>query len=330
MSLQHLLGLVDALREPRLDLAVILERGDRLRRHRVHRVGADQLLDVDHVAVVRVLRRRRGPEAALRARALRGQPLPALAAEPLLVEPVRELRVGDRRACRAARAPAAVPIASSRLSPSVSTRETKKLATDATFDGSPPASTSRSSPRMYASITSACRSQREDQRHVDVAAARDHLLDRAEAGLRGRDLDVEVGPVAQLVEALRLGDRALLVVREVGVDLPRDVAVRARRVASQTGRSRSHASTTSSWLRPMKISRGSSVSLQQLAQLLVVGAAVRDRLLEDRGVRGDADDGVVAHEAPRARRCGACRARGSRSRRSGRARRGGADGNHGH
>ena len=65
------------------DLAVILERLDRLDRHRVHGVRPDQLLDVHHVAVVRVLRRGRGPEAALRRRALRGERLPALAGEDL-------------------------------------------------------------------------------------------------------------------------------------------------------------------------------------------------------------------------------------------------------
>jgi hypothetical protein len=35
--------------------------------------------------------------------------------------------------------------------------------------------------------------------------------------------------------------------------------------------------------------------LQALAELLVVGVALRDRLLEDRRVRGHADDGVVPH-----------------------------------
>jgi hypothetical protein len=39
----------------------------------------------------------------------------------------------------------------------VSTRETKKLATDDTERGSPPPATRRSRPRTYASITSACR-----------------------------------------------------------------------------------------------------------------------------------------------------------------------------
>jgi hypothetical protein len=40
----------------------------------------------------------------------------------------------------------------------VSTRETKKLATEDTAEGSPPPSTRRSTPRMYASTTSAWRS----------------------------------------------------------------------------------------------------------------------------------------------------------------------------
>ena len=47
------------------------------------------------------------------------------------------------------------PISSSRRSASVSTRETKKLATEATFAGSPPAATSRSRPLTYASATAA-------------------------------------------------------------------------------------------------------------------------------------------------------------------------------
>ena len=77
-------------------LAVILERLDRLERHRVHGVGPDQLLDVDHVAVGRVLRRRRRPQAALLRRALPLEVLPARAGERLEEVLVRELRVRDR------------------------------------------------------------------------------------------------------------------------------------------------------------------------------------------------------------------------------------------
>ena len=47
-------------------LAVVAERGERLGRHRVDRVGADQLLDVEDVAVVRVLRAGARPQHALR------------------------------------------------------------------------------------------------------------------------------------------------------------------------------------------------------------------------------------------------------------------------
>ncbi len=145
---QERLRLVEPLLERERDLAVVLERLDRLERHRVHRLRADQALDVEHVAVVRVLRRGRRPEAPLLRRALRREELPALAREHLLPVLVGEACVRDRRACREAPGRRSVPIASSRMSASVSTRETKKLATDETLRGSPPAATSRSSPRM--------------------------------------------------------------------------------------------------------------------------------------------------------------------------------------
>ena len=95
--LEDPLRLVEVPLERGRDLAVVLERLDRLLGHRVHGLGADQLLDVHHVAVLRVLRRGRGPEAALRACApFACQRLPALAREELLVALVGELRVRDR------------------------------------------------------------------------------------------------------------------------------------------------------------------------------------------------------------------------------------------
>ena len=54
----------------RLDDAVVLERLERLHRHRVHGLGADQLFDVEHVAVLRVLRAGRAPQEPLRHHAL--------------------------------------------------------------------------------------------------------------------------------------------------------------------------------------------------------------------------------------------------------------------
>ncbi len=64
---EHLARAVDVLVEHvRTDLAVVEHRLDGLARHRVHGVGPDELLDVDHVAVLGVLGRRRRPQAALR------------------------------------------------------------------------------------------------------------------------------------------------------------------------------------------------------------------------------------------------------------------------
>src|SRR5439155_11012854 len=84
-ALECPLRLVDPLLERRRDLPVILEGLDRLLRHRVDRHRADQVLDVHHVGIVGVLRRRGGPQAALRRRPLGGEELPALSREELLV-----------------------------------------------------------------------------------------------------------------------------------------------------------------------------------------------------------------------------------------------------
>src|SRR3954451_287632 len=90
--LEDLLRAVEvALERLAVDLAVVLEGLDRLWRHGVDGVGADQLLDVHRVLVGVVLDRGRGPQAALRLGALGRELLPALAAEDLLVGLVGEL-----------------------------------------------------------------------------------------------------------------------------------------------------------------------------------------------------------------------------------------------
>ncbi len=52
-------------------VAVIEQRVERLRRHRVDRIGADDGLDVHQIGIVRILRRRRGPQRPLHGAALR-------------------------------------------------------------------------------------------------------------------------------------------------------------------------------------------------------------------------------------------------------------------
>src|SRR5487761_2364398 len=64
-QLRHRLARLVILAQRALGDAVILEGDDGLWRHRVDRLRADQLLDIDHVAVRWILRAGAGPETAL-------------------------------------------------------------------------------------------------------------------------------------------------------------------------------------------------------------------------------------------------------------------------
>ena len=76
-----LLGRADILLQARTHAAMVAEGVHGLRRHGVDGVGADQFLDIEHVAVGGVLGAGAGPEQPLRMRAARLQLLPAFAAE---------------------------------------------------------------------------------------------------------------------------------------------------------------------------------------------------------------------------------------------------------
>ena len=90
--------------------------------------------------------------------------------------------------------------------------------------------------------------------------------------------------------------------------------------SSQTGRRTSQASRMSSRASARRSPSVVGLGGRQLPDLVVVGVALGDRALEDRGVGGHADD-AVARRGPRGRRPGRTCVTGSRSRRSGRARR---------
>ncbi len=181
--LEELVRLVDALHHRvAAHLAVILERLDRLERHRVHGVGPDELLDVHRVAVGGVLRRGRRPQRALRPRALALQVLPALALERLAEVLVRELRVRDRELALELRV-------AERLEPLVGLgvdardeerRDGADLRRVAAAGDEPlePAEV-----RLDDGLVAV---EREDERDVDRRAVRDAVLDRRQAGLASR------------------------------------------------------------------------------------------------------------------------------------------------
>ena len=204
--------------------AVVLERPDRLERHRVHRVRPDQLLDVDHVAVVGVLRRRRRPQAALRRGAGGRQLVPVRPGEDLLIGRVRELRVGDRQ--RALELVVAADLVEPAVGLGVHARdEERRHRRDRARVTAPVDQALQAADVRLGHLAVAL--EREDQRHVDGDAGGDRLLDRRQARGRGGDLHQQVRALDERVQALGLGDRGLGVVREVRVDLERDPAVLA-------------------------------------------------------------------------------------------------------
>ena len=70
-------GGIDVFGQAGAQLAVIAEGIEGGRRNRVDGVGADQLFDVEHVAIVGILGAGAGPQQALRLRALGRESLPA-------------------------------------------------------------------------------------------------------------------------------------------------------------------------------------------------------------------------------------------------------------
>ncbi len=110
-------------------------------------------------------------------------------------------------------------------SSSTSMRLKKKLATDATrFRGRPWAARA-SSPRDIGLRHLPVAGQAEEQGDVDVDALTDELPDGGQSLLGGRHLDQDIGAVQGLPQAPGLGNGAVGVVGQVGIDLQADEAV---------------------------------------------------------------------------------------------------------
>src|SRR5205085_11285725 len=93
---EQTLGFVDVLLDGRTRAAVILVGEIRRGGDGIDGIRADQRVDVERVAVLRVLRAGRRPERALHLRAFFTKALETLAAEDFLELPIGKLRVRDR------------------------------------------------------------------------------------------------------------------------------------------------------------------------------------------------------------------------------------------
>ncbi len=148
-SLQLVPGLLQTRLQGERDGAMIHEGIERGWRHRIDRIRADERVQVQRVGIERVLGAGAGPQGALDASALGGQSFPALAAEDLAEAGIGSLGIGDGDLAVQRLGPAVGDSrASNARSTAVSTRLTKKEATEATLDRSPPAAASFSRPAM--------------------------------------------------------------------------------------------------------------------------------------------------------------------------------------
>ncbi len=125
--------------------------------------------------------------------------------------------------------------------------------------------------------------QREDERDVDRDARCNRCLDRTQPWFGRGNLHVEILSVNELVQAAGLCDRGIPVISQAGVDLQGHLTVEMGGALP---------------CRPQKVTGVADVALgerqehlfavgrvlEDLAELLVVGAAVCHRLLEDRRV----------------------------------------------
>ena len=174
--------------------------------------GPDQLLDVERVAVGRVLGRGRGPQ-----RPLHRAPLPRATPSARRRTPPRS---GGRRAARSrSRASLQLGVAErfeSQVGLGVDARDEERR------DGRDlrRIAAARDEPLEPAQVgldDRAVAVEREDQRDVDRDPAGDALLDRGQTGHRRRDLDEQVGPADLLMQRDRLLERRLgLVARARG------------------------------------------------------------------------------------------------------------------
>ena len=306
-ALEHPFRLVDVALEADLRTAVVAVRVERGRRHRVDGVRSDERLDVVGVGVRRVLGRRARPERPLDPGARARERGEALGAELPAERGVGELGVGDRRLAAerleqrgglAGAAPALLveQAVDGRVDPAHEEARDGRDPVDALARCEPPVESVQV--RVHDGVVAG---EGEDECDVDVQPIGDRLLDGGHAGARRRDLDHQVRTIDRAPEPVRLAHRPLRVVREPRGDLEADEAVATRRSLEHRQEQVGRVTDVTDGDRLVDLLRGLSLGGERV-QLGVVVAARRDRLLEDRGIRGEPRHlarGDQAREPPR-------------------------------
>ena len=280
-------------------LAVVAEGVERRRRHGVDRVGADQLLDIEHVAIVLVLGAGRGPQQPLWFCAFGRKLVPARSGKQLFVFLIGELCVGDGDLALQRGQPLLLAgIVGARdllveLLVDRAVNAADEEARDARDMGGVAAGLDVFfQPREVGLGDLDIDLLRKQQRDVDADAFADQMLDRGQAFRRRRHLHHQVLAADVVPEPLGLGDGALGVHRQIGRYLQADKAVVTVELVID---------------RPQHIGRVLDVLDRDLFEQLghravalfqgapdraVIFVGTADRLLENRRIRGDALDAV--------------------------------------
>ena len=283
-------GGLDVLLEARTDPPMVTESIEGGGGDRVDRVASDQLLDVEDVAVARVLRARARPEQPLGLGSPAGEGLPARCLEDLPVALIDELRVGDGD-------PAEEPLQQDALRRGGGLEAPRHDLVDRGVD---PADEEAGHARHPAQIGAPRGAGLqaldvglghllvdllgEEEGHVDVDPLADELADGRDPLGRGRDLDHGVVPADRLPEPPGLLQGPVDIVREMGRHLEADVAVAPRCPLvdrpQQVGGILDIADRQGLVSR-FRVPAGPPVQLLQLPRVVI---AAGDGLLEDGGV----------------------------------------------
>jgi len=290
-------GLIDSLGERRVDVAVVAERVERLRRHGVDGIGTDQAFDVQHIGIGRILGPRGRPQQALRRGAGVGQGLPAGRVDHLQILLIGELGVGDGHlAAKPGQSLLGVP--------------RRQLPIDLLVDHPIDAADEETGHAVYPGDVSAglvqvlqTRNVRvghrqigvdaEQQGHVDVDPLADQRPDGMHPRLGPRHLDHKVGTVHRPPQAARFGDRRVGVHRQIGRNLQADEAILATQGVERRAEGLRRAPDVGDRHVLVEVDDLAILRAQQRRDPHVVDVALADRLLEDGRIGGESGDAVL-------------------------------------
>ncbi len=284
-------------------MAVVAVGIHRRRRHRVDGVRADQLVDIENVAVGLVLGSGARPQQALRLGALLRQPLPALVRIYFSIELIGELGVGDRdfalqllQLCLGGRIGGCGDLLVELVidqgvdAADEEARHAGHLVRVAALFGESLEPGNVSLGNLGVDLL------RKQQRHVDVDPLADQRADRRQTRLGAGHLDHQVAAVHLVPQPAGLLDRLMRVHRQIGRDFEADKAVAPLRLLVD-GIQGIGALLDVANREILEQRAGIEIPGGfRLGDQRVVIIAVTDRLLEDRRVRGDAAQAVLGDQ----------------------------------